>query len=131
MRLLCALLVILAAVPAALAAGGNCKNECETAMNPFHDCVAQECTQNTTACSDNNTATPCVCPSECQACYADLYGSKCGGCTNKNGYDFDKDVAPTIKAQAEGMGCSGAAALAPGALVAIVAAIHASKAVFL
>ena len=131
MRPLCAF-VIFAALPAALAAGGNCKNECEgTPTTQFAKCVAQECTQNVTACSDNSTATSCVCPSECQACYADIYGSKCGGCSNKNGYDWDKDVGPTIKAQAEGMGCSGAAALAPGALVAVVAAIHASKAVFL
>ena len=129
--ILCALIMILAALPVSLAGGGNCENECKSAMKPFRDCVEKECTQNVTACSDNSNVTACVCPSECQECYADLYGSKCGGCTNKNGYDFDKDVGPTIKAEAESMGCSGAAAVAPGALVAAVAAVHALTAVYL
>ena len=129
MRAVCALIMMLAALPVSLAGGGNCKNECESAMKPFSDCVAAHCTQDVTACSDNSTATDnssataCICPAECQECYVDLYGSKCGGCTNKNGYDFDKDVGPTIKAQAESMGCSGAAAMAPGALVAVVAVV--------
>ena len=104
------------------AKGGNCKNECESAMGkPFEDCKKAECTQVTTAaCSKANnssdTSAGCKCPTECQACYDDVIGgsggfmekskSKCVGCTDKNGYDFNKDVWPGLRKEAEGMGCN-------------------------
>ena len=38
---------------------------------------------------------------------------ECGGCSDKNGYDFDVQEAPDIKAMAESMGCGSAAQAAP------------------
>ena len=33
--------------------------------------------------------------------------AKCVGCTDKNGYDFNKDVWPELRKKAEDMGCQG------------------------
>ena len=50
----------------------------------------------------------------------DIYKA-CGGCTNKYGYKFDKNVAPSIKALAESYGCSAAStnAVAVSALMQV------------
>ena len=101
-----------------MAKGGNCKNECESAMGILEDCKKEECTQvcNTTSSSGNNVVGTenCVCPSGCQSCFDDLLGTdggffkknKCRGCTDKNGYNFDKNVLPDLEKEAEAIGCT-------------------------
>ena len=80
-------------------------------------------------------AAVCECGSGCQECFDDIYGEEkksCSGCKNKDGFDFDKDVAPDIKKQAEEMGCSegsapriwGAAALFVAMVAAVVGHTH-------
>ena len=69
-----------------------------------------------------NATDSCKCAQGCQDCFNDVYNA-CGGCSNKDGYDFDKTVAPVVKKQAESMGCSGAGAntVAASAFLAVVA----------
>ena len=114
---------------ATAAGGGNCKNVCNAAITPhWGNCLIDECTQMGTApclTSDTESAqVACVCPSECQGCVDDVY-SACGGCTDKTGYDWDRDFQETYKLAAEAMGCSGAArygVLASTVLLSAVAA---------
>ena len=65
-----------------MAKGGNCKNECESAMGILEDCKKEECTQvcNTTSSSGNKVVGTenCVCPSGCQSCFDDLLGTDGG-----------------------------------------------------
>mgnify|MGYP000852609515 CR=1 FL=1 len=90
------------------ASGGNCKNLCENAMKDMyfqnclneHSCIECQCVN----CGN------CTCSEECQECYDDVYNA-CGDCTDKNMYNFDKDVAPKIKERAERMNCSDATTL--------------------
>ena len=91
----------------ALAKGGNCKNECEAAMDKLKDCKEEECTQ---IC---NATKLCVCPDGCQSCFDDVVEpngdivkkNKCSGCTDKDGYNFDKDILPKLQKEAKAIGC--------------------------
>jgi hypothetical protein len=97
--------------------GGNCKNECQAAMGkPFTDCKEKGCTQLPCASTVKPLSSNCTCPTECQACYDDILDgggfmskskAKCVGCTDKGGYDFNKDVWPELRKEAEDMGCNG------------------------
>tara|TARA_Y100000361_G_C11141158_1_gene335163 strand:- start:1031 stop:1420 length:390 start_codon:yes stop_codon:yes gene_type:complete len=86
--------------------GGNCENVCNYQIdNYWTPCIEANCPQmGHTLCPTKN-ATTCVCSKNCQMCVDDLF-NECGGCTNKKGYDFDKDVEPEYKKIAENMGCN-------------------------
>lgn len=85
--------------------GGNCENVCNYQIdNYWTSCLDNNCPQIGELCTPVN-ATTCICSKNCQTCVDDLY-NECGGCSNKYGYDFDKDVAPKYKKLAEDMGCN-------------------------
>jgi hypothetical protein len=131
----------------AAAGGGNCENVCNSGLEHFASCLERESCTVADLCTGSDTPDPCVhppacpprwlgnvfwlmtrvvhsvctCTAACQECFGDAY-AECGGCSSKTGYDFDADVHPDIKAQAESMGCSGAAQGMPGLLVALAAA---------
>jgi len=92
--------------------GGNCENVCKYQIdNYWTPCLENNCPQIGALCPTGN-ATTCVCSSGCQSCVDDLY-NECGGCTNKYGYDFDKEYGPEYKKLAEDMGCNSATANLP------------------
>ena len=112
-------LIALLALPAAFAGGGgNCKNLCSNARKPkyYATCQSEHC--NKTGACVSNAATACTCSEDCQECFADVY-DQCGGCTDKNGYDFDKNDAPEIKKEAEAMGCNTCMGITTSALAII------------
>ena len=87
--------------------GGNCENVCNYQIdNYWTPCLDDNCPQINGLCPTRN-ATTCVCSADCQMCVDDLY-NECGGCTNKYGYDFNKDSGPKYKKLAEDMGCNNA-----------------------
>ena len=101
------LIAALCTLPAALAgSGGNCKNLCMNARKDIYyaDCITEHCNA---ACNAT-----CACSADCQECFADVYNA-CGGCTNKNGFDFDKQDGPGIKKTAEEYGCNSASGVEP------------------
>ena len=70
--------------------GGNCKNVCNYQIdNYWTPCLDENCPQIGELCIPKN-ATTCVCSKECQMCVEDLY-RECGDCTDKYGYDFNKE----------------------------------------
>ena len=93
------------------AKGGNCKNECEASLDKLEDCKTEEYTQ---ICNTTNSVDNCVCPGGCQSCFDSVVGthgeilgkSKCSGCTDKNGYNFDEDVLPKLQKEAKAIGCT-------------------------
>ena len=85
--------------------GGNCENVCNYQIDNYWDsCLADNCPQIGELCTPVN-ATTCICSKNCQICVDDLY-NQCGGCSNKNGYNFDKDYAEKYKKIAQDMGCN-------------------------
>lgn len=85
--------------------GGNCENVCKYQIdNYWTPCLEDNCPQIGEMCNPVN-ATTCVCSNDCQMCVDDLY-NECGGCTNKYGFDFNKELGAKYKKQAEEMGCS-------------------------
>ena len=85
--------------------GGNCENVCNYQIdNYWTPCVEENCPQIHGLCPTRN-ATTCVCSKNCQMCVDDLY-NECGGCSNKYGYNFDKNVGPKYKNISENMGCN-------------------------
>tara|TARA_B100000902_G_scaffold220914_1_gene209788 strand:- start:805 stop:1191 length:387 start_codon:yes stop_codon:yes gene_type:complete len=87
--------------------GGNCENVCNYQIdNYWESCLSDNCPQIGELCTPVN-ATTCVCGKNCQMCVDDLY-NECGGCSNKYGYNFDKNVADKYKELAEDMGCNSA-----------------------
>jgi hypothetical protein len=94
------------------AKGGNCKNECEAKLDKLKDCKTEECTQSCSTTNSSDVDDNCVCPGGCQSCFDDVMGtdlvgkSKCSGCTDKNGYNFDKDVLPKLQKEAKAIGCT-------------------------
>lgn len=92
--------------------GGNCKNVCNYQIdNYWTPCLDENCPQIGELCTPKN-ATTCVCSNECQMCVEDLY-RECGDCTDKYGYDFNKEYGPTYKKLAEDMGCNSGSANKP------------------
>jgi hypothetical protein len=55
-------------------------------------------------------------------CVDDLY-NECGDCTDKYGYDFNKDYAPTYKKLAENMGCSSGTIIQPTIILLFICII--------
>ena len=85
--------------------GGNCENVCNYQIdNYWTPCIESNCPQNGDLCNHVNAST-CICSKDCQMCVDDLY-NQCGGCSNKNGYNFDKNYADKYKKLAEDMGCN-------------------------
>ena len=99
--------------------GGNCENVCNYQIdNYWEPCLQENCPQIGALCQPRN-ATTCVCSKDCQMCVDDLY-RECGGCTSKNGYDFDKDHAAKYKSMAEDMGCSSGLVVRPMIILSLV-----------
>lgn len=112
-RALLAVAVFTLSICLANARGGNCKNNCEAAIDELKECKKEECTQVCNITISVDEKNNCVCPSRCQSCFDDVVGTDgglekktCRGCTNKEGYNFDKDVLPKLQKEAEAIGCT-------------------------
>jgi hypothetical protein len=86
--------------------GGNCQNVCQYQIdNYWTPCIDDNCPQIGELLCPTRNATTCTCSQNCQMCVDDLY-NECGGCSNKYGYDFDKEYSSKYKKLAEDMGCN-------------------------
>lgn len=108
------LLLLSSIVPTIIMAstGGNCENVCNYQIdNYWTPCIEDNCPQINNMCPTRN-ATTRICSNDCQMCIDDLY-NECGGCTNKYGFDFDKELGPKYKSIAEDMGCNSGVIINP------------------
>lgn len=109
------LFLLCCAIPTIITAstGGNCENVCNYQIdNYWSSCLEDNCPQIGNSLCPTGNATTCTCNKNCQMCVDDLY-NECGGCTNKYGYNFDKDVGPKYKKLAEDMGCNNGMIIRP------------------